>query len=96
MTQVSDFSAVSTIWLWCWQSLHVHCGNGQGPVSVLELSGGISDILSIFGEHLTVRGGNERFILLGVFSFLFFFLLNCVLQAASVLQALIAFVQLLF
>lgn len=52
MTQVSNFSAVSTIWLWCWQSLHVHCGNGQGPVSVLELSGGISDILSIFGERL--------------------------------------------
>lgn len=52
MTQVSNFSAVSTICLWCWQSLHMQCGNGQGPVSVLELSGGISDILSIFGEHL--------------------------------------------
>lgn len=55
MTQVSNFflcHLLTMICLWCWQSLQMHGGNGQGLILVSEFYCGIPDIFSIFGEGL--------------------------------------------
>lgn len=55
MTQVSDFffrHLLTPICLWCWQSLQMHCGNGQGLTLVSEFYCGILDICSMLGEGL--------------------------------------------
>lgn len=93
MTQVSNFflcHLLTMICLWCWQSLQMHCGNGQGLILVLEFYCVIPDIFSISGEGLLweVEMWN---IYLDIF-----FWLSCVLEPASVLQDLMAFAHLLF